>query len=267
MSKTVDVTTDAAVHPKLTLTMKGKIEVLAAFEPSVIDFGRLTPGTTKTQTVRVDAKDPAALRLTNVKVSDPDMLKAEVVQDGGTVGVKVTLTVTKTEGSAGGKVTVATNVAGVPELTLQVRAKIGGDLEVTPSTAVLSPFEKGQPPPEFTLRVTSVSGKPFHLLKVEDPTGTFGGSVAPQGSGWLIRLVARKAPKTTSGQVFVVTDRKDQARLAIPYLVSDPALTAAKLGRRPDGSLAPPTKGQVRAVAPVPASRPAAPRSPATPGR
>jgi len=263
MSKTVEVTTDSAAMPKLTLTMKGQIEVLAAFERPYLDLGRVPMGVTKTETVRVEAKDPAALKLSNLRVSDASVLKAEIVDDGGPASVKVTFKAGEAPGNVSGVVTVTTNVAQVGDLTLQVRAKVGGDLDVTPPTAVLSPFEKGQPAPEITLRVTSASGQPFHLLKVDDPAGALAGTVSPQGNGWLVRVIARKAPKTSSGFVYVVTDRKDQPRLPIPFLVSDPAASLAKMptGVRsiaPSGAPQPgkPAGVPTRPVAPAPAPAP-----------
>ena len=142
--------------------------------------------------------------------------------------MKVTFTAGSEPRMAGGVVRVDTNVPGAGQLTLQVRAKVAGDLDVTPPTAVLSPFEKGQPAPEITLRITSVGGKPFHLLRIEDPEGALGGTVAPQGGSWLARVIARKAPKADKGTIYLVTDRKDQPRLPIPYQVSDPTASAAK---------------------------------------
>jgi hypothetical protein len=238
-SKTVDVTTDSETNPKLTLTVKGTIEVLAAFENGYLDLGRVMMGTTKTQTVRIEAKDPVALRLSDLKVSNPAILKAEMVAGAAVPAVKVTFTAGDAPGNVSGNITVATNVPEVPALTLQVRASVGGDLDVRPSTAVLSPFEKGQPPPEFTMRVASMSARPFTLLKLEDPSGMLAGNVAPQGGGWLVRVIARKAPKTSSGIFYVLTDRKDQPRLAIPYVVSDPAVSIAKMRGPAQRSVAP----------------------------
>ncbi len=231
MTKTVDVTTDSATSPKLTLTMKGRIDVLVGFEKPFLDFGRIPEGTVRTEKVRIEAMKPGSLHLSGLKVSDPLLLKAELVKDGGSDAIAVTLTAGPIPAQVSGRVTVATGVPEAPELTLQVRAKVGGDLDVMPPTAVLSPFEKGLPFPEITMRVSSASGKPFSLLKVEDPAGALAGTVAPQGQGWLVRIVLRKAPKTSSGLVYVLTDRKDQPRMAIPYLVSDPAASIAKMGK------------------------------------
>ena len=231
--------TDAATDPKLTLTIKGSIEVLAAFEKTYLDLGRVMMGATKTETVRIEAKDVAALRLSDLKVTSTALLKAELEKTDGTPSVKVTFTAGNAPGTASGNVTVATNLPEVPLLTLQVRASVGGDLDVKPPTAVLSPFEQDLPAPEFTLRVMSMSGRPFTLLKLEDPSGALAGNVAPQGGGWLIRVIARKQPRTTSGFFYVLTDRKDQPRLAIPYLVSDPAVSAAKMGAGAQRSVAP----------------------------
>lgn len=230
LNKTVEVTTDSALTPKLTLSMKGSVEVAAGFEKNWLDFGRVAPGTVKTERVRVEAKDLAALVLDNVSVSDPEHVKAFLAKDASGPVLEVTLKAGDVLANLNAQVTVGTNLPEPSSLTLPVRAKVAGDLDVTPDTAVLSPFVKGQPAPEITLRVTSASGKPFHLLKVEDPAGALSGAVAPEGNAWMVRVVARKAPATSSGILYVVTDRKDLPKLPVPWVVSDPTLAAQRKG-------------------------------------
>jgi hypothetical protein len=230
LSKTVEVTTDSATTPKLTLTMKGTVDVQAAFERTWLDFGRVMPGVVKTERMRVEARDLAALRLGAVTVSNPARLKAEIVQDGAGPWLQVTLKAGEVPGSVNEQVSVATNLPDLPNLSLAIRGKVAGELDVTPDTAVLSPFVAGRPPPEITLRVTSASGKPFHLLKVEDPSGSLSGAVAPEGGAWMVRVVARKPPKTSSGILYVVTDLKDLKRLPVPWVVSDPSLSVQRKG-------------------------------------
>jgi len=105
-----------------------------------------------------------------------------------------------------------------------------------PPAAVLSPWEPGQPPPEITLRVTSLSGQPFRLTRVVDPSGALRGAVAPEGGGWMIRVVAVEAPRTTEGVLIVETNLPEEPRFALPWVVSDPAtwpVRARQRGLRP----------------------------------
>ncbi len=115
-------------------------------------------------------------------------------------------------------------------------------LRVIPPAAVLSPFEPGQPPPEITLRVFSPGGRPFRLVRVRDPAGVLRGAVAPEGDGWLIRVVAQQAPETSEGVLIVETSLPEEPRFALPWIVSDPTtwpVRARQRGVPPQGNPSP----------------------------
>lgn len=125
---------------------------------------------------------------------------------------------------------------GAPSLTGEAGkatpATVSRVLRVVPSAAVLSPFEKSQPPPEITLRVTSPSGRPFRILRVRDPEGDLRANAAPEGGGWMIRVVATRPPRGNQGTLEVETDLPEEPRFLIPWVVSDPTTWPVRARKR-----------------------------------
>ncbi len=217
-------------NPRFTLRMKGEVKILAAFQPDRLFFKNAIKGSTKVQTVSLVGEKAKEIKLSDIKSTKPEVT-AELVDKDGESGLKVTLKAPEKEGRFSALVTAKTGLKKPDELRLFVSAQVTGDLVPDRNYVLFSPFNKDHHP-QFTLKIRSLSAKPFKITKITDPQGVVTGKPTPKGKDWEVVLTLSKEAKVPRGKLQIATNRSDQPVLNINYSIraSHPR-TPIKMGR------------------------------------
>ena len=236
--KTITVASNDPDNPALKLKIKGKIEVIAAFEPSFVNLGRLQRGEVKEVSVKVIGRDIAQMKPGTPRTSDP-RLGAELTQQDG-LGLKVRFQAGQETGPFSGRVTLATGLASPQEITLSVNADVSLDLYTVPGALRFVSTDKAP----LSLEVRSLSAKPFKVTGVKDPSGAIHAQVAQKSGQWTLE-VSRVKDQPESGTLTITTDRKDQPTLDVPWSVGAYRRSAVSPAPVPNKALEP-ARGALR---------------------
>jgi hypothetical protein len=230
LEKTIDVFSNDPKTPKFQLKLTGTVELIADFEPNRLNLKNVLKGGTVTETVKVVAKEPEKLQLSELVVSDPESLKAEVVKgDNGAPAVKVTFIGGDKERHFSGRITAKTNLETLKEIELFVYGMVTSDLVLDRTYAFFGNFD-AKNPPTFPIKVSSISGKPFVVKKIEDESGAVTGTIEKKDKDTLVTLKLTKDINPPRGKLRLLTDRKDQASIEVSYSVRLPGPAASNIG-------------------------------------
>ncbi len=249
MVQSVWVQTDDPTTPRLELKLSGTVDVLVELVPAYLQLGQVAVGTTRTESVRVIAKDVKDFQILEALPSEPDRVKAKIVQTPDGPSVQIAFEAGSTTGVAGGLVSIRTNHPKAPEVSLNYRAEVIGDLSVTPLRITFAPPSPDREAEPVEVQVKSASGKPFRIVKAVDPAGLVQTRIVAGKKGTTLRLTAQEAPKPIGGTIVLTTNRKDQPSLVVNYVMGSgqrPGRVQAKtprpqIQRRPPGPIQPPT--------------------------
>ncbi len=218
------------------LTVKGKVEVVAGFEPQRLNLGQVKMGTSVTQEARLMGSKLDKMHPGEPVSSHPDQLKVEK-DASDPLKYRVTFTAPEKAGSFSGQIKVKTGLETPEEIVLYVFGQVAADIvadrqfayfgwipEPGAGGVALSPLEVARRmfssgDAVMRLHLRSLSGQPFRITGVEDAEGTVVGVASPAEGGWNVFLVAVKRPERPNGVVHINTDRSDQPVLEMRYMV------------------------------------------------
>jgi len=198
--------------------LSGEVQVVAAFEPSYLRLGRIPVGAIRTETVKVTAKDPAGLKITGLKPSNPDRIEARVVQGKQGTSIEVKIKAGEKEGRMSESVVATTNLKSPKEIRLHISGTVSKDLWADPPRVFFAGFDK-RSLPTTVVKVASLSGAKFQLKGVTDKTGAVSGQVEHSDKGWKVVLSLKNKPESNAGMLQIRTDSKKQPIIEVPYTV------------------------------------------------
>ncbi len=217
LEKLIEVFSNDPEKPRLTLKIGGTVERFLDFDPPRLSLGNFLKGTTRTETVKLVAKEPDKVKLGEITVSDPNSVKAELVKGTGPLpDLKVTLMAGDRERSFSARVTLQTGLEKMPTIDLLIFGAVTGDLVLDKKYAYFPNYDEKNPP-TFEIRVSSLGGKPFKVTKVEDPQGFVTGKADKKDKDVVVLLTLTKDANPPQGKVLIRTDRKDQEVLEVSY--------------------------------------------------
>ncbi len=224
--------------------MHGQVEVIAGFEPQRLNLKNVAMGKSVTETVKIVAKDPDKLKISEVTSSKPDQIKAELIEKDGKQAIEVTLLAQEKPGRISAQVKVKTNLASPKELQLYVYGQVSPDLIVDRSYVFFTPTRVspqsdtiarcfgmlagmvGRRSGIVEVKVSSLSGKPFDIESIDDPSGVVVGYSEKKDNDWHVYLALAGIPDKRRGTLKIMTDRDDQKSIDVHYG------TGAAIGRR-----------------------------------
>lgn len=230
-----------------------------AVEP-VHDFGRVAPGEQVSHdfVLRNDGSAPLLLREVRSDCACSATSYDESIAPGAQGEVRVVLDTTELAGPVARTITVLTNDAATPSITLTLKAAVRPALAIRPGYARYN-YVQNESPGIVVQTLYTVDGTDFNVLAVKSPypylAASFREATAeerhPDGTGKQWRVETVLSPDSPAGAlanwVEITTDhpRQKAARVAIsgfvrPVIVVTPA--AAELGPR---SLAYPQLGSL----------------------
>jgi len=253
MQKSVTVYSNDPRQPRFRLTMSGQVEVIAGFDPNRVNFREVAKGSTHTETVKIMAKEPDKLKISEVVSTKPEEIQAELIEQDGSPAIKVTLNAPDKPGRIAAQVKAKTNLESPSEIQLYVYGRVSPNLAVNRSYVFFSPPRNikdaslpgknlariaatlGRRSSIAKLRVRSLDGKPFELTGIEDPDGAVIGHLEQDGEEWNVYLMLTSDPAKRRGTINIRTDREDQPTIAVKYgtgLRSRPRPSRATPGAR-----------------------------------
>lgn len=194
------------------------MEVIAAFNPGYLRLGRVPKGTTKTETVKVETRDPGKFKITGIRPSNPDRVSVKLNEGKEGVSLQVTVKAGDKEGRLSESVVATTNLESPKEIRLQISGTVSEDLWADPIRTFFADFNEKKPP-TTSVRISSLSGRAFKLKGVRDETGAVTGKIERSEGGWNVSLLLTRKPEKKSGTIRIKTDRKDQPFVDVPYSV------------------------------------------------
>jgi len=217
------------------LKVHGLIEVIAGLEPNRLDLKNVAKGTVVTRTVKVVAKEPDKLKITELVTGKPEQLKAELIQGDGLPTIKVTFTAPDKPGRFSDRVIAKTNLKSPKELQLYVYGQVSADLVVNRSYVYFPALKERKDAGLLSksvygflnvfdnrrgmmnIKVTSLDGKPFKITGIEDPGGSVLGKAVKKDKEWLVHLMLSRKPSSARGILKIKTDRQDQPAIEVRY--------------------------------------------------
>ncbi len=252
LTKTVTVSSNDPDQPAYTLTVTGKVEVIAGFEPQRVSFPPVGFGQKLEKEVKLVGSKAAQIKLANITSSKPDVVSMEPKKD--TPGVYVVrLAAGSKPGRVSAKITADTGLEAPKQLVLPVFGEVSRDLVMEPRYVSFQVSQQQRGPLLDPLdrladafanlgalrvvRIRSLSKKPFKVLSVKDEKGLVYAKVEKEGQDWKVHLAALGSD-TGRGELVISTDRSDQPELRLRYSINRyrqrpvPALVRAGGGPR-----------------------------------
>ena len=216
ITKSVEVFSSDPKTPKLILKVSALAEPIAVFEPRFVNLGKVRQGKTGTATVKIVGRDAGKMRIEEISVRDPRVLKVEGGTGEGPPVLQVTFLAGEKIRSFSEKVTVTTNIVTPETLEFFVSGQVTGNLVTDRDYVIFEPFGK-QHNDVREVQVSSLSGETFRITAVEDPSGTVSGAVSQKENGWSILLRLTGETTAPGGRIRIRTDREDQETLFVSY--------------------------------------------------
>jgi len=222
ISRTVEVLSNDPETPRLTLGVSALAEPIAEFEPRFVKLGKVKKGTAEKILTTIVGRDAWKIRIESISVRDPRVLKVETIGGEGPPVLQVTFFAGEKIRSFSERVTVRTNLVTPESLEFFVSGQVTEDLVTDRDYVILEPPGKGRDT-VGKVRVFSLSGKPFRVTGVEDPSGAVSGALSKEENGWSVLLrLARLNNTVRGGRLRIRTDRKDQENLYVHFGVRVP---------------------------------------------
>lgn len=198
-------------HPQLDLKVSGRVDVAVAFQPTFVDLGRVEANTNRYAVTPLIGRLAADAHLGSISTTDPNRLAVTDVSQPGAPALQVVFRSDR-PGIWNGQVMAATGLKAPPVITLNVRAEVLADLVAEPAEIVFGKEDQ----PTATVKVRSLSRRPFDLIGVGDTSGAVTGRIEP-GDGTREVILAVAHPGPVAGVARIRTDREDQPTIDVRW--------------------------------------------------
>jgi hypothetical protein len=228
LSKTITVTSNDPVSPRLMLKISGEIVTDVAVTPRSVWFGQLKKGETATKKFSVKVNDPEKFQIASVTVDNKAFsLKRVSGSAKGDAEYEVTFRGSRKRESISGRAEVAykgedeTGKTKESKVKVSVRVEVVGDLRYPRYVRFMKKDGKF---PAQTVVFSSRSGKPVKIKNATDPEGLLKLEIGePAGPRAVIRAEVadpNKEFKTPRRRRFVVeTTDRDEPKVEINYMI------------------------------------------------
>ncbi len=235
--QTVTLKTNDPKHQSISFRIHGEVEVLAAFEPDLLSFGKVLKSSTKSTTIKIIGKKSQEMKPGQALSSNPDHITAELARQGQEWTMKVTIKTPEKEGRLAGIIRLQTGLDNPKEIKLRVIAQVSSDLVTDRTYAMFSKRQalaenktsESKDQPVYIIHVRSLSNKPFKITGIRDPQGIVIGQAKLTKGGWKVELKLAKDSAKKRGEVLIDTDRKDQPTLPVKYIIRSATETERSL--------------------------------------
>lgn len=236
--KSVTVSSNDPQTPNLILKIRGKVEIIAGFEPERLNLQNIALGKVVEKEVKIVAKDPQHFKVLKIVSDQPERVTVEP-KPGEPFTYKLTIKAADKPGRFSTRIRAETNLKSPKEIMLYVYGQVSQDLVVDHPFVFLQQAAPRQAPivlrpllslaammrrhsPLYTVTVKSLSNKPFRITAVEDPAGIVASKLEQAGQEWKVHLLALGVAAKPRGQLLLKTNRRDQPEIKIHYSVRSP---------------------------------------------
>jgi hypothetical protein len=190
--------------------------------PDRVDFGAVSEGDRREQTVLLTVQAGSGLRVTNVWIDDgPYEASFAPVTEGEQYAVTVRTAPPLPAGFARGRVVVLTDSRVYPRVEISIAARVDADVVIVPHAIVMRPSADRGAITRY-VAVRSRSGTPFRILEVLAPTEEVTVKQFPMGKhGYRFALTAREIDGLDGRFLGIRTDLEGAEEIDIPIRVEE----------------------------------------------
>jgi len=236
MSKSVTVYTNApAPQATVTLTIQGELWEAVAFEPRMVNFGRLTAEAARAeglaQKVTITNNIEARAELTDVRSTSPLFhAEAKTLDPGKKFELVVTVVAPLKSGSNNGAIELVTGVSEAPKLSIPISAFVVPDVEVLPASVVFPANRTASMTRQVTVRNNTKTPLKISNLAVSNPALKATLQETQPGMLYSITLEApAESPVSAGDKITFSTDCPTVPSVVVP--VSEMRVPAAPPGQ------------------------------------
>lgn len=219
--KTITVTSNDPEHPSTTLTVSAEVQVVLDLSPNRIVFGQVKKNEQAVRYAALTGTEKDNVKITAVEGRN-EFIKVEVEPKGfendPQKQVKVTLMPGMNVGRFTERIILRTDHPRIQELALYVMGEVTGNIVAVPNFVHFGMFEPGTSP-ERVVTLRAAGDAPFRISGVQSTLPDVITFLETVQQGKEYRIRARLSEKFSGdvlrGQLIVMTDDKDQARIEI----------------------------------------------------
>lgn len=217
--RTIVVESNDPVNPRSELKMSGIVEVYASVNPSQLFLGKISKGSTRTEIVKIDAKNPEAFQVKKIISSDPN-LKGEFIKSPEGPSIRVTYTAPDNKGQVYANLTIETDIPEVKSLQVSIRGEVTDDI-VTNLEELYIPPSSETSRPQAELIIESLTKKPFKVKDAKPSNNLIDIQTRQIEKGWQVIASPKKGVTSGDGKLIIKTDRKGQETIEIPFRITN----------------------------------------------
>jgi Protein of unknown function (DUF1573) len=220
INRAITVYSNDPSTPFATLTFRGVVKPIVAADPPALYVGRVTRGAQIESRVRIVAADPNQLK---IEPADQTVVSARLSDEGETGNVLAVSVKPKAPlGRFSESVTVVSNGATRPSITVPIVGFVEGDVTVTPTYLSFGHIVRGQAA-EQSLIVRNRGGAPVRVTRtsLSPAIGRAHVEAVKEGREYRITVTLNDSllPGRVRGMLHIHTDDPDQSSLSVPFEV------------------------------------------------
>ena len=228
-NRTLRVTTNDPKHRRLTLACKGTVKAAYKTSPSSLNFGQLKrQDGPQRKTVTIRFADAGPLDPEILPIDNPALEAAlRPIKPGEEYELDVTIKPQLAPARVGEQVKVETGLAGVPELTIPVRARITPRVQAQPRKIVVPPDSASKVVRHISLIwdddnpakiLEATAGDPALTVRVEEQAGR---------DIVVVEVPPKYEREGKASVITIKTDDSDAPKVRVPVRIS-PQRSAAQ---------------------------------------
>lgn len=189
VKKIATVQSDSPDSPRITLLIQGNVKALIEVRPEKTVYFQGMADQLGEKTIEIlSSSSPFHIEKMKDTLEQKTVCRLETVEDGKHYRLRIS-NLAK-QGSYRGAITLYTDLAAKPEVTIWVSGFIEGEIGVRPNTLVLGQMAADQPILSGKVLVISNRNKPFQMTKCtyDERIMSVKHSPAPDGNGFALEI-------------------------------------------------------------------------------
>lgn len=202
VKKTATVQSDSPDNPRITLMIEGNIKALIEVRPEKTVYFQGMPDQVGEKDIEI-LSTLSSFHIQKMKndLSEKADCRLETVEDGKHYRLRISNLVK--QGSYRGAITLYTDLAAKPEVTVWVNGFIEGEIGVRPNTLVLGQMAADQPVLSGKVLIVSNRDKPFQITKCsyDEKMISVKQVPFPSGKGFALEIAPNMANIPSGGRL------------------------------------------------------------------
>jgi hypothetical protein len=224
--KTITVSSNDPVNPKITLSLHGEIIREVDVAPRTINFGKLRKKQTASKDLTITIEKSENIHISSVTINNDKKFAVEPkgTEEGGVARYSVNFLGSDELGKMSSTIRIALEGAQTSIMTVPIRVQIDKDLNYIKDLYFV---QRNGSYPSREVYFTTLSGTPVNILKVKDTGGLLKTSILnSKGSASVLKVEVRDSKIVPSNpmkhKLIITTDHNEEPTAEISYSIVIP---------------------------------------------